>query len=102
MPREIDGPDYAGIWNVAPAALRYAHDLDGCGAWAGLVIHGTFDPPSRRYAVGTVYLRGQGSGAVRAVHGIDRLADEVGGVVVESRLTDALHRLVTGVRVEMG
>ncbi|MDP9240913.1 MAG: hypothetical protein M3O55_09795, partial [Actinomycetota bacterium] len=90
-------------------------------------------PPQRRYAVGTVYLRGQGTGQVRAVHGLDRLDFRAGGgiadIVVESQLpvpgqqsstsyegdgwvivrhpdtavvTEALRRLVTGVRVDLG
>jgi hypothetical protein len=92
------------------------------------MLHGTFDPPERRWSVGTVYLRGQGTGVVRAVHGLDRL-EEVSSIAVEWRLpqpgqvssgsyegdgyvivrhpdtavvTDALRRLVTGVRVELG
>ena len=168
MPRDIDGPEYAGIRTTAPAALRalgldtglthmewfrrpdgsvavsevavrppgaqitsmlcYAHDLDLYSAWAQLLVHGSFDPPERAWSVGTVYLRGQGTGEVRAVHGLDRL-EELGPVVVEWRLpqpgqvssgsyegdgyvivrhpdtavvTDALRRLVTGVRVELG
>lgn len=113
--------------------LCYAHDLDIYSDWARLMLGGGFDPPERRYAVGTVYLRGQGTGQVRAVHGLDRLAGGVAGgiedIVVESQLpvpgqqsstsyegdgwvivrhpdtavvTDALHRLVTGVHVELG
>jgi len=168
MPRDIGGPEYAGIREAGPAALRalglrtglthlewfrrpdgtvavsevavrppgaqitsmlcYAHDLDLYSAWARLMLHGSFDPPERRWSVGTVYLRGQGTGLVRAVHGLDRL-EEVGSVAVEWRLpqpgqvssgsyegdgyiivrhpdtavvTDALRRLVTGVRVELG
>jgi hypothetical protein len=108
--------------------LCYAHDLDLYSAWAQLLVHGSFDPPERAWSVGTVYLRGQGTGMIRAVHGLDRL-EELRPVVVESRLpqpgqmsagsyegdgyvivrhpdtavvTDALRRLVTGVRVELG
>jgi len=108
--------------------LCYAHDLDIYGAWARVMLGGGFDPPERRYAVGTVYLRGQGTGQVRAVHGIDRLAAGIGDIVVESQLpvpgqqsstsyegdgwvivrhpdtsvvTEALQHVVTGVRVEL-
>jgi hypothetical protein len=168
MPRDIDGPEYAGIRATAPGALRalgldtglthmewfrrpdgtvavsevgvrppgaqitsmlcYAHDFDLYSAWARLLLHGTFDPPERTWSVGTAYLRGQGTGVVRAVHGMDAL-EEVGPLAVESRLpqpgqvssgsyegdgyvivrhpdtavvTDALRRLVTGVRIELG
>jgi hypothetical protein len=108
--------------------LCYAHDFDLYSAWARLLLHGTFDPPERTWSVGTAYLRGQGTGVVRAVHGLDTL-EEVGPLAVESRLpqpgqvssgsyegdgyvivrhpdtavvTDALRRLVTGVRIELG
>jgi hypothetical protein len=109
--------------------LCYAHDFDLYSAWAQLMVHGTFAPPERGWSAGTVFLRGQGTGHVRAVHGLDGLADEVGSLVVESRLpepgqvssgsyegdgyvivrhrdtavvTDAMRRLVTGVQVELG
>ena len=169
MPREIGGPEYAGIRAIAPTALRalglhsglthlewfrrpdgtvavsevavrppgaqitsmlcYAHDFDLYGAWAKLMVDGTFAPPERGWSAGTVFLRGQGTGRVRAVHGLDGLPGEVSSVVVESRLpelgqlssgsyegdgyiivrhrdtavvTDAMRRLVTGVQVERG
>jgi len=169
LPREIGGPEYAGIRDIAPTALRalglrtgfthmewfrrpdgsvavsevaarppgaqitsmlcYAHDFDFYRGWAQLMLHGTFAPPPRNWAAGTAFLRGQGAGYVRAVHGLDRLPAEVSSMVVESRLpapgqlssasyegdgyvivrhpdtaavTEALRRLVTGVRVELG
>jgi hypothetical protein len=109
--------------------LCYAHDFDLYTAWARLMIEGTFDPPERKWAAGTVYLRGQGAGQVRAVHGLDRVAPEVTALVVDSRMprpgqqssgsyegdgfitvrhpdtgvvTAALRQLVTTVRVELG
>jgi phosphoribosylaminoimidazole carboxylase (NCAIR synthetase) len=109
--------------------LNYAHDFDLYSAWAQLMVHGSFAPPERSWAAGTVYLRGQGTGRVRAVHGLDGLPPELRSIVMESRLpepgqlssgsyegdgyiivrhpdtavvTDALRRLVTGVRVELG
>ena len=169
MPREIGGAEYAGIRELAPAALRalglrtgfthmewfrrpdgsvavsevaarppgaqitsmlcYAHDFDFYRGWARLMVDGSFPPPERRWAAGTAFLRGQGTGYVRAVDGLDRLPAEVSSLVVESRLpvpgqmssasyegdgyvivrhpdtavvTDAMRRLVTGVRVELG
>ncbi len=108
--------------------LCYAYDIDLYADWARLMVFGDFEPPERKWAVGTAYLRGQGTGRVRDVHGVETLWDEVGSVVVESRLpeqgqltsgsyegdgyvivrhaetavvTEALRRLVTGVRIEL-
>ena len=66
--------------------LSYAHDTDMYAAWARLEILGDFDAPQRRHAVGAVYLRGQGHGVVRGVHGLDMLQRELGDLVVEARL----------------
>jgi hypothetical protein len=109
--------------------LGYAHEFDFYRAWAALMAQGGFDPPQRRRAAGTVFLRGQGIGSVKAVHGLEELTGEIGPLVVESRLPEpgqqssgsyegdgyiivadpdtdvvasALWRLVTGVRVELG
>ncbi len=169
LPRDIGGPEYAGIRQVAPTALRalglrsglthmewfrrpdgtvavsevgarppgaqitsmlcYVHDFDLYTAWARLMVDGSFEPPERRWAAGTVYLRGQGAGQIKATHGLDALPPEVSSLVVDSRLprpgqpssgsyegdgyitvrhpdtavlTDALKVLVTTVRVELG
>jgi biotin carboxylase len=111
------------------AMLCYAHDFDFYRSWAQLMVHGTFAPPQRRWSAGTAYLRGQGAGYVRGVRGLDELPAEVSSLVVESRLptpgqmssgsyegdgyvivrhpdtavvAEALRRLITGVRVELG
>ena len=65
--------------------ISYAHDLDLYRAWARVMVYDEFDPAPRRYAVGAAYLRGQGNGRVRAVHGLEE-AREVAPLVVESRL----------------
>ena len=168
LPRDIGGPEYAGIRQVAPGALRalglrtglthmewfrrpdgtvavsevgarppgaqitsmlcYVHDFDLYTAWAQLMVDGSFEPPERRWSAGTVYLRGQGAGQIKATHGLDTLSPEVSSLVVDSRLprpgqpssgsyegdgyitvrhpdtpvvTEALKRLVTTVRVEL-
>ena len=64
--------------------ISYAHDLDLYQAWARVAVDGAFDPPARRYAVGAAYLRGQGRGRVRGVHGLEA-AWEVVPLVVEAR-----------------
>jgi D-alanine-D-alanine ligase-like ATP-grasp enzyme len=66
--------------------LGFVYDMDFHSVWAELVIKGTFTPRERQYAAGTAYLRGMGRGQVRTVHGIDRLQDEIGHLVVDSRL----------------
>jgi hypothetical protein len=109
--------------------LCYAHDFDLYSAWAQLMVDGSFAPPERSWSLGTVYLRGQGTGHIRAVRGLDSLPPELRSIVIESRLpepgqlssgsyegdgyvivrhrdtavvTDALRRLVTSVRIELG
>ena len=69
--------------------LSYAHDVDMYAAWARLEIFDEFSPPERRYAVGAAYLRGQGSGTVVAIHGLDVLQRELGDLVVEAQLPQA-------------
>jgi hypothetical protein len=110
--------------------LNYAHDFDLYTAWAqALVYESGGDPPERKWAVGTVYLRGQGSGEIRGVSGLDELPDDVTSLVIEAQLpaagrqsnnsyegdghvivrhretdvvVEALHRIVSGVRVDVG
>lgn len=111
------------------AMLAYAHDFDLYLEWARLMVHGQFTRPERAWSAGTVFLRGQGTGRVRGVSGLAELPPEVRALVIESRLpeagqvssagyegdgyvivrhrdttvvTDALRRLVTTVRVELG
>lgn len=108
--------------------LGYSYDIDFYSAWAALVVLGRFDPPERLFASGTAYLRGQGRGRVRAVHGLGELHRQIGHLVVEAQLpdpgtpaasgyegegyitvrdpdtevvADALTRIVEGVRVEL-
>lgn len=66
--------------------ISYAHDTDMYRAWAQLMVFETFQPPPRVYASGAAYLRGQGDGAVRAVHGLEEIRRRFGPLVVEARL----------------
>ena len=106
-----------------------AHDFDFVAAWARLMVFEEFAAPPRRYAVGAAYLRGQGSGRVKAIHGLEQVQREIGSLVVDVKLPtagqvptgsyegegfvilrhpdtavvqDALHRLISLVRVELG
>lgn len=66
--------------------ISYAHEMDLYRSWAELTAFGRFEPRPRLYAVGTVFLRGQGHGRVVAVHGLDAAQRELGHLVVEARL----------------
>lgn len=110
--------------------MSRAHDVDCVAVWARLMVHGELAPlPERKYAAGAAYLRGQGEGRVRAVHGVDVIQRELGGLITDTRLPrpnqekaksyegegfilvrhpdtkvvkDALDRIVSTVRVELG
>ncbi|MEO8575416.1 MAG: ATP-grasp domain-containing protein [Gemmatimonadales bacterium] len=63
-----------------------AHDIDFVRAWAKVMVDGTFEMPTRKYAVGVAFLRGQGAGRIKAVHGLDEVAKEIGPLVVDVKL----------------
>lgn len=73
-----------------------AHEVDFCYAWARLMVHGDFDPPKRRFATGIAYLRGQGSGLIRSVEGVERVEKEVGHLVVSQKLPTIGHARYAG------
>ena len=109
--------------------ISRAHDVDAVAMWARLMVFDAFDAPTeRKWAVGAAYLRGQGRGRVRAVHGLDRVHAELGHLVTDARVpqpgqpkaasyegegfiivrdgstqvvADALKRIVATVRVEL-
>lgn len=66
--------------------LSLAHDHDFYRAWAELMIFETFSVPERRFSAGAVYLRGQGQGRVKAVHGFERAEKELGDLIVATKL----------------
>lgn len=69
--------------------LSYAHDHDFYSAWAELNVFERFEAPTRKYAAGAAYLRGQGSGdRVAAVHGLEKAAAELGDLVVEAKVPE--------------
>ena len=106
-----------------------AHDIDFVRAWAKVMIFGTFEIPTRKHAVGVAFLRGQGAGRIKKVHGLDEVAKEIGPLVVDVKLPtpgaapaasyegdgyvivrhpetkvvmQALKQLISTVRVELG
>ena len=93
------------------------------------MVYGEFDPPERRYAAGAAFLRGQGSGRVVRIHGLeeagartrrardDAKLPQIGQTPTSSyegegyvllrhpetrRVEDALLQLISLVRVELG
>ncbi len=111
------------------STIGHAHGIDLFAAWARLMIHGEFEPPSRPFAAGVAFLRGQGHGRVLAVRGLEQIEKELGPLIVEKKLPTpgkphrshyegdgyiivrhpetsvverALGRLITGVRVIVG
>lgn len=70
---------------IAPM-LAHAYDIDPYRAWARVVVDGCFDGPwERKYAVGTIFLRGLGAGTVQHVDGIERVQSEFGDLLVDAR-----------------
>ena len=109
--------------------ISRAHDVDFLQAWARVMVYEEFDPPQRRYAAGIAYLRGQGQGRVKAIHGLEQAERDVGHLVVDVKLPtigqepsgsyegegyvivrhpqtqvveEAVLRLVTLIKVELG
>ncbi|HET6975895.1 MAG TPA: hypothetical protein VFI24_06215 [Pyrinomonadaceae bacterium] len=71
---------------IAPM-LAYAYDIDPYLVWARATLDGCFDGPwTRKFAVGTVFLRGAGSGTIENVNGIEIVKKELGDAVVDIRL----------------
>ncbi len=66
--------------------VSWAHDFDLYQAWAKLVIHGQFEIPKRKFAAGAAYLRGMGTGQVTRVHGLEKIAESLGEIVVEAKI----------------
>ncbi len=66
--------------------LGFAYDIDPYRAWARVTVDGCFDGPcERKYAVGTIFLRGTGSGVIENVEGIERIKSDLGDLIVDAR-----------------
>ena len=67
--------------------LAFAYDIDPYRVWARVAVDGCFDGPwERKYAVGTVFLRGVGQGQVERVEGLEEVRRRVGDELVDSRV----------------
>lgn len=110
--------------------IGLAHEVNVIDYWARLMVLDELAPfPERKFAVGAAYLRGQGEGTVRAVHGLDTIERDLGDLIVDKRIPqpgqpkgvsyegegfvlvrspdtkvveDALRHVVSTVRVELG
>lgn len=70
---------------IAPM-LAYACDIDPYRVWARVAVDDAFDGPwERKYAAGTIFLRGVGDGLVRQVDGIEAVQDELRDLLVDVR-----------------
>ena len=66
--------------------LEFAYDIDPHFAWARVAVDGCCDGPwERKYAVGTLFLRGAGSGLVEHIRGVEAVMQGVGELVVDAR-----------------
>lgn len=71
---------------IAPM-LAHAYDADPYLAWARASLDGCFNGPwTRKFAVGTVFLRGGGSGIVEGCEGFEIVERELGNAQVDVRL----------------
>ena len=69
---------------IAPM-FGFACDVDPYRVWARVAVDGCFDGPlERKYTVGTIFLRGPGSGTIEQVKGIDALREKLGQLIVEA------------------
>jgi hypothetical protein len=67
--------------------LAFAYDMDPYLAWARVSVDGCFDGPwERKYAVGTIFLRGMGNGPIVEVAGIEPVKRKLGELLVDGRL----------------
>ena len=91
----MEGFDSAGFIDATlrPAGARigpmfgFACDVNPYRLWARIVIDGALDEPlERKYAVGTIFLRGPGSGFVKTFEAREVIENEV---VVEAHLPEA-------------
>jgi D-alanine-D-alanine ligase-like ATP-grasp enzyme len=66
--------------------ISWAHDFDLYRAWAEVSINDHFEVPQRKYAAGAAYLRGQGTGKIVKIHGLQEIQKTLGPIVVESKI----------------
>jgi ATP-grasp domain-containing protein len=86
QPRFIDATLRPAGARIAPM-LAFAYDIDPYFVWARVVLDGSFAGPwERKFAVGTVFLRGPGSGKIEGVDGFDTVQRELEALLMDHRL----------------
>jgi len=71
---------------IAPM-LAFAYDIDPYYVWARVMLDGSFDGPwERKFAVGTVFLRGTGSEKIESVEGFEIVNRELGTLLMDHHL----------------
>lgn len=66
--------------------MSLAHEVDMIERWAELIAFDRFTPPTRQWAAGAAFLRGQGAGnRVVEVRGVEEARAQVGSALVELR-----------------
>lgn len=64
----------------------FAYDVDPYHVWARVAVDDAFDGPlERKYAVGTIFLRGPGLGLVKHITGIQIVQEELNDLLVDAR-----------------
>lgn len=90
----MNGASPAGFIDATlrPAGARigpmfgFAFDVDPYRLWARVAVDGAFDGPlERKFAVGTIFLRGSGSGSVEILDGLETVKQDLAHVIVEAR-----------------
>lgn len=88
-PQFIDATLRPAGARIAPM-LAFAYDIDPYLVWARLMLDGRFDGPwERKFAVGTVFLRGSGSGQIERIDGIEVIKRELGELIMDLRSPQA-------------
>jgi hypothetical protein len=91
--RKADGEVVFGEIGARPPGahqvdqMKFACDFDVFRAWGEAVSNKRFAGPiERRYNVATIYKRAQGTGTIRAIHGLDEIGRRFGQHVVWNTL----------------
>jgi hypothetical protein len=85
QPRFIDATLRPAGARIAPM-LAFAYDIDPYLVWARTTLDSSFDGPwERTFAVGTVFLRGTGSGTIEGIDGIQAVEEQLRDLVMDFR-----------------